>query len=478
MDGDGTLDVMLHVSYFFDQEYYSRSENQNMLPEDINPSDYVANALVCLNILTGKVNWLRLLHVTTTDVSDPAFGLSSPLVVNINRGALFDVFVTTTSGHIFGFTGRGAPLNGWPVVMAPILSGALAEDVDGNGNVDICAGDIRGNVACFRSDGKEIWERQLAGSISDTPTAGDVNGDGNIDLVVSTSAGGIYVLDGRHGDILPHFPVLTQGPVIASCLLVNLNNSNPPATQQTAKGLHIIVPSHDGNLYLISGTTGCYERIDLGEKSSSMVLADDLTNNGLLDLVVTTLSGSIMAFSTDTPFHPLKQWGSRIKALNGGSASEGHLGVYIAQESRRPRDIRGDRFQLLVTIVDERQGKHRLFTPRYVITVLIGTRVVVFQGIFFEAKSYALELHAPLERLYANVRVVLSLDNGQHFEDMVALSFNMHFLETIKFLLIGPFILFVLAMSFVRKDHTIKMTHYMAYQYSGRHRRDIYIYED
>ncbi|CUG93509.1 membrane-associated protein, putative [Bodo saltans] len=478
MDGDGALDAVVHVSYFFDSTYYSRAENQNILPDDVEPTNYVADAVVCIGLLTGKVSWLRLLHVTTSTVKDPAFGLSSPTVVNINRGPLFDVFVTTTSGHIFGFDGRGAVLKGWPVTMAPILSSALAEDVDGDGNVDICAGDIKGNVACFRGDGQEIWERQVSGAVSDTPTAGDVDGDGWLDLVVSTSAGGIYAIEGRHGGILKHFPILTHGPVIAPSLLLNLNNSNPPAIPETSKGLHIIVPSHDGHLYIISGPTGCYERIDIGEKSSSMVLADDLTNNGMLDLVVSTLSGSVLAYSTDTPFHPLKQWGSRIKALNGGTASEGHIGVFIAPESRQPRDIRGDRFQLLVTIVDSRPNSHRSFNPRYVLTVLIGTRVIVFQGIFFEAKSYALELHSPLERVYANVRVVLSLENGQHFEDMVALSFNMHFLETIKFLLLGPFLLVVLALSFVRKEHTIKMTQYMAYQYNARGRRDVYYVYD
>jgi hypothetical protein len=36
----------------------------------------------------------------------------------------------------------------------------------------------------------------------------------------------------------------------------------------------------------------------------------------------------------------------------------------------------------------------------------------------------------------------------------------------------------VLALSFVRKEHTIKLTQYMAYQYGSRGRRDVYYVYD
>jgi hypothetical protein len=93
--------------------------------------------------------------------------------------------------------------------------------------------------------------------------------------------------------------------------------------------------------------------------------------------------------------------------------------------------------------------------PRYVVTVVIGSRFIVFQSMYFSPGTYSLELKAPLERMYANVRVLLSLPNGEHYEDWIALSFNMHFLETVKFVLVIPFALTVLALSYVRKEHTV-----------------------
>jgi hypothetical protein len=40
---------------------------------------------------------------------------------------------------------------------------------------------------------------------------------------------------------------------------------------------HIVVPAHDGYLYIVDGNTGCSFKVDIGENSYSMVLADDLT---------------------------------------------------------------------------------------------------------------------------------------------------------------------------------------------------------
>lgn len=41
-----------------------------------------------------------------------------------------------------------------------------------------------------------------------------------------------------------------------------------------------------------------------------MVLADDVTGDGFLDLLVSTMSGSVHLFGTDAPYHPANTWTS------------------------------------------------------------------------------------------------------------------------------------------------------------------------
>ena len=39
-----------------------------------------------------------------------------------------------------------------------------------------------------------------------------------------------------------------------------------------------------------------------------MVLADDLDNNGRLDLLVSTMNGNVYALETAAVYHPMKAW--------------------------------------------------------------------------------------------------------------------------------------------------------------------------
>ncbi len=50
--------------------------------------------------------------------------------------------------------------------------------------------------------------------------------------------------------------------------------------------------------------------MDIGEQSYSMVLADDLDNNGHMDLLVSTMNGNVYALETSAVYHPMKAWTS------------------------------------------------------------------------------------------------------------------------------------------------------------------------
>ena len=59
---------------------------------------------------------------------------------------------------------------------------------------------------------------------------------------------------------------------------------------------------------------GCADTIDIGEQSYSMVLADDLDNNGRLDLLVSTMNGNVYALETSSVYHPMKAWTSVVRS--------------------------------------------------------------------------------------------------------------------------------------------------------------------
>ncbi|EPY21276.1 FG-GAP repeat protein [Strigomonas culicis] len=447
IDGNGDMDAIVHVSYFFDPADFR--EGRRSLPEGINGDDYMATALVCINLVTGEYRWAHTLHLSRKTDTYPSYGLSTPLVVNADEDKSFEVYVSSTTGALHSETESGKPRPGWPVWLGPITASPAAEDVSGDGKLDVCVGDVEGKMSCFSSQGKLLWETHLYGGVTTHVVFGDVNQDGVVDVVFGTSAGAIYALNGTNGHVLPNFPIITGGSVVAPPLLLRLQGI-------VSRHLHLVVPSHDGHLYIVDGGGGCIETVDLDEKSSTMVLADDLTGNGYLDLVVTTLRGGVYLFETQSAYSALSAWPSETKGLNCHTASYNNVGISIEEPFRKAKDIRGDHFQLPIHISDMRQSPGA--QKRYVVDVFVGPRIRIFHGVFREAKSYSLLIRAPLERMRATLTVTMTLVNGQTFTDSVALSFNLYFLETIKFTLIVPFVLVALALMAVHKRHEVIMS--------------------
>jgi len=331
------------------------------------------------------------------------------------------------------------------------VGGLVVGDVDGDMRVDMIVADSDGQVTCFDiNSGNTKWEQRLPASTSEVPQLGDVDGDGTVDVVICTLEGAIYALHGNTGAVLSNFPVFAEGAITAPALLLNLNRT---ASIDRNEGLHIVVHAADGFLYIVSGTTGCYEIVDIGGESRAMVLADDLTGRGTMNLVVVTTSGHVVVLDTDCPYHPLRAWPRRFKSVNCATANENFVGVFVAQESRDHRDVRGDRFKLMVTIVDRRLRRE---LGIYTIAIFVGSREILAVSRFIEPRTVSLELHSPINRLYGTVRVVMSTNDGLLFEDSVTMSFNVNYLETVKFLVLIPFLLVCGALWFVRKDHELR----------------------
>ena len=94
IDADGALDAVVPVSYYY------RHDRDGLDDPRIDAKNYVAGALVVIDIDNGRVKWSRTLEITTRRVFHPAYVLSQPLVVNVDSDGLMDVFITTAMREI------------------------------------------------------------------------------------------------------------------------------------------------------------------------------------------------------------------------------------------------------------------------------------------------------------------------------------------------------------------------------------------
>lgn len=226
---------------------------------------------------------------------------------------------------------------------------------------------------------------------------------------------------------------------------VGVSETDGKATAATAAGLHLLVPSFDGHLYLMDGQHTCAERIDIGEHLSSTPLLDDIDANGLLDIVVGTLHGTVHVLETQIPYHPLNSWTSFPKD-RGNGFTHGQIGVSIpALEKKRLRysDVKGG--ALLEITFDIWDTRSSLVledsATSYSIVFTKGTNKMepVFKQEFSRPGRYSVRI--PVAPPGEDSLVLgMTTDHGLYFEDHVDVAISTRFYVWVKYLVLFPLV--------------------------------------
>uniref|UniRef100_A0A1D1ZA04 Lambda-carrageenase n=1 Tax=Anthurium amnicola TaxID=1678845 RepID=A0A1D1ZA04_9ARAE len=438
IDNDGTSEMIIAVSYFFDREYY---DNPDHLAElgGINIDKYVAGSIVVFNLDTKQVKWKRDLDVSIDTGNFRAYIYSSPTVVDLDGDGNLDILVGTSFGLCYALDHRGNLRAKFPLEMAEIQAPIVAADINDDGKIEIVTADAHGNVAAWTARGDLVWEKHVKSLIPQGPTVGDVDGDGHTDIVVPTISGNIYVLSGKDGSHVRPFPYRTHGRVMSQVLLLDLSKH-----EEKQKSLTLVTTSFDGYLYLIDGKTGCADVVDIGETSYSMVLADNVDGGDDLDLIVTTMNGNVFCFSTPSPHHPLKAWRSSNQGRNNFATRYNREGIYISHSSRAFRDEEGKHFWVEMEIIDNYRVPSGFQGPYNVTTTLLvpgnyqGERRIMNSQIFNRPGKQRVKLPTVPVRTTGTVLVEMVDKNGIYFSDEFSLTFHMHYYKLLKWLLVLP----------------------------------------
>ncbi|KAG6769562.1 hypothetical protein POTOM_025210 [Populus tomentosa] len=431
IDNDGVAEMIVAVSYFFDNEYYDNPEHLKELG-DIDVGKYVASSIVVFNLDTKLVKWTRELDLSTNTANFRAYIYSSPSVVDLDGDGNLDILVGTSFGLFYVLDHHGNIREKFPLEMAEIQGAVVAADINDDGKIELVTTDVHGNVAAWTSQGKEIWERNLKSLIPQGPTVGDVDGDGCTDIVIPTLSGNIYVLSGKDGSIVRPYPYRTHGRVMNQVLLVDLSKRG-----EKSKGLTLVTTSFDGYLYLIDGPTSCADVVDIGETSYSMVLADNVDGGDDLDLIVSTMNGNVFCFSTPA-------WRSSNQGRNNVVNRYNREGVYVTPSSRSFRDEEGKSFWVEFEIVDKYRFPSGSQAPYNVTTTLLvpgnyqGERRIKQSQIFDRPGNYRVKLPTVGVRTTGTVLVEMVDKNGLYFSDDFSLTFHMHYYKLLKWLLVLP----------------------------------------
>lgn len=449
LDGDGGLDLIVAVNYYFDDSITSKPGRVAKYPVNTDFTKYIACGVVVFSMESEQISWISPLELTTDSSQYLARTYASPTVADLDNDGKLDIIVGTAVGSVYVLKSDGT----WNPKLANINTdtiGApvLAADVTGDGKMNVLVVDDGGTIVCFEADGTEIWENRVSSSVNHAPILGDVNGDGILDVVVVAVVGHVWAFSGKDGKVIPNFPVKLASISNAAPLLLPLS---PIGLQRdwisTVDGLTIVVHGNDGIIYMIDAKQGLVDKLDIGETSMGMILADDLTGNGFIDLLITTSEGHVYCLSTG---HPLVSTSATWKSLRDGrnSFTTGvYQGIRVNEATKLRHHVSGKYFTFSFEIIDERPALGP--NARYQITLWHGANRW-FSQTYYHKGLHVATIRAPAEVMTATLKLELVNEHGQAFFDSWNVGFNLNWYRTLKWLLALPVIFMSTAILFAK----------------------------
>lgn len=326
--------------------------------------------------------------------------------------------------------------------MGSIGAPIVVEDINQDGKLDIIGIDNISNIAVFSRTGKLMWDLQLTPGCITAPAIADINDNGDLDIVVSCSSGAIHVIDASGKEIKP-FPILQEPGLKGSPTLLKMKNNDH---------FHVLSMASSGHLYITDCLTACTEIVDIGLGAglmAPMILADDVTGNGMLDLVVTTGFRFLYCLSTDTEYHPLNTWTSASHKRNVYTSSY-HQGIYIIEDHTEVKDNTGLEFVIYFEIIDNRMNKENAY---YDVDIKFRRDLdPIYSARYLNPGYKAVTIETPKDRTYGTLRIEMTNEHQQYFTDSISISFHMRFYKSIKWVVILPFIICTIFLLYLKRE--------------------------
>lgn len=252
--------------------------------------DHDGDLEIIFSASNDSISILYAIHDTGDDLPGFPVAISTtmivaPAVADIDNDMVLDIVIVTSDSNISVIDGTGVIKNGFPYsTSASHSSPATLVDLDGDQDLEIILGSNDDDLLVIHHDNSLLNSFSDISGVSGGVSIGDIDGNGSLELLFTANDNHLYAWNPITNTMPAGYPINIGSKSKSEPLTADLDNDGD---------LEVILATISGSVHVIHHEGTYYENFPFTSQDSivSTPAIGDLDNDGDYELIVGTLDG-------------------------------------------------------------------------------------------------------------------------------------------------------------------------------------------